>query len=172
MGEENKLKDPRYAHGPYRYITKHGIGPGTLPKDVNLVKHEDLENFYTAIWTDRFLTSKELKDYDIFPEYIQSVEDIGEGKKLSNKKLTVFESLTDDEIDSLGKYNFSDADLSEILDLLNLIADEDKTSALEIVDHIFNGRELVEVQAEENSDEEIEESCNTTNYVRKLLGDI
>lgn len=53
---------------PYRYITKHGIGPGTLPKDVTLEKVRDLENFMTEIWVSRPLTGKELEYYDIYPE--------------------------------------------------------------------------------------------------------
>lgn len=50
---------------PYLYIFKHGVGPGTLPKDVDIVKTKDLPNGYTAVWLDRFLTTSELKQYDI-----------------------------------------------------------------------------------------------------------
>ena len=53
---------------PYLYLTKHGIGPGTLPKDVKLCKVKDLPNYYTAIWLDRPLSTDELKYYDIYPE--------------------------------------------------------------------------------------------------------
>ena len=52
----------------YLYLTKHGIGPGTLPKDVKLLKYKDLSEYITAIWLDRFLTTKELDYYDIYPE--------------------------------------------------------------------------------------------------------
>lgn len=51
--------------GGYLYIFKHGIGPGTLPKDVEVIKTKDLPNGYTAVWTDRFLTTKEMDQYDI-----------------------------------------------------------------------------------------------------------
>lgn len=51
--------------GGYLYILKHGIGPGTLPKDVEIIRTEDLPNYYTAVWLDRFLTATELKQYDI-----------------------------------------------------------------------------------------------------------
>lgn len=50
---------------PYLYIFKHGIGPGTIPNDVSIVKVKDLPNYYTAVWLDRFLTTSELKKYDI-----------------------------------------------------------------------------------------------------------
>ena len=49
----------------YLYIFKHGIGPGTIPDDVNVVRVKDLPNYYTAVWLDRFLTTDELRQYDI-----------------------------------------------------------------------------------------------------------
>ena len=51
--------------GGYLYIFKHGIGPGTLPRDVEVIRTKDLPNSYTAVWTDRWLTTSELKEYDI-----------------------------------------------------------------------------------------------------------
>lgn len=71
--------DSHYKNG-YRYITKHGLGPGTLPKDVHLLHAEDLPNWKTAIWLDRFLTTDELKYYDIYPEWIQSSTDVKSSK--------------------------------------------------------------------------------------------
>ena len=56
------------GHDGYLYVTKHGIGPGTLPKGVKLLDWEDLDNNLTVIWVDRFLTKKELDKYDIYPE--------------------------------------------------------------------------------------------------------
>ena len=49
----------------YLYILKHGIGPGTMPSDVTILKEKDLPNYYTAVWLDRFLTTSELRQYDI-----------------------------------------------------------------------------------------------------------
>jgi len=54
-----------YPKGGYLYIFKHGIGPGTIPRDVQIVKTKDLPNGYTAVWLDRFLTTSELREYDI-----------------------------------------------------------------------------------------------------------
>lgn len=54
-----------YPQGGYLYILKHGIGPGTIPRDVTVVKTKDLPNYYTAVWLDRFLSADELKEYDI-----------------------------------------------------------------------------------------------------------
>ncbi len=68
-----KIKASRYDNVPgykapesgYLYIFKHGIGPGTLPKDVEIIKTKDLPNYYTAVWLSDFLTTDELKKYDI-----------------------------------------------------------------------------------------------------------
>lgn len=153
-----------YKYGPYRYITKHGIGPGTLPKDVTLVKYEDLDNYYTAIWTDRFLTNKELEEYDIYPENIQNVEDI------SKSKTTVFESLTEDDIEKLSKLTLTEEELSHVLSLFELINDEDKNTAFELIYAIFSGKKLVP------ETESIKEKINNVrtkaseSYTQKLLG--
>lgn len=66
------LEDKRNPNNPYRYVTKHGLGPGTLPKDVKLMDWEELDDYRTAIYLDRPLSSKELNEYDIYPESIQA----------------------------------------------------------------------------------------------------
>lgn len=156
-------KDPRmYAHGPYKYITKHGIGPGTLPKDVNLVKWEDLDNYYTAIWTDRFLTTQELKDYDIYPESIQNIEDIPGFARKKN----VFESLTNEDVDKLSELSLTETETNYILNLLELVSDDNKDKALGLVDAIFKGKKLVQDVAE------LRKPRVSESYTRRLLGDI
>lgn len=68
-----KIKASRYDNVPgyrapeggYLYIFKHGIGPGTMPKDVEIIETKDLPNYYTAVWLSDFLTTDELKKYDI-----------------------------------------------------------------------------------------------------------
>ncbi len=62
------LEEKRNSKNPYMYFTKHGIGPGTLPKDVKLVNWEDLDDYMTVIYVDRPLSTKELENYDIIPE--------------------------------------------------------------------------------------------------------
>lgn len=62
----------KLTESEYRYVTTHGTGPGTLPKDVNLIKSEDINsNGRVAIYVDRPLTKEELEKYDIRPEWIQ-----------------------------------------------------------------------------------------------------
>lgn len=52
----------------YEYYSRHGLGPGTLPKDVNTGGTGENENGWTKFKTDRPLTSEELKKYDIQSE--------------------------------------------------------------------------------------------------------
>lgn len=60
------IASDRYTpKGGYLYIFKHGIGPGTIPSDVSVVRTKDLPNYLTAVWLDRFLTTDEMKQYDI-----------------------------------------------------------------------------------------------------------
>lgn len=73
MKRLNRISASRYDNVPgyeapeggYLYIFKHGIGPGTMPSDVHIVKVKDLPNYYTAVWLDSFLTTDEMKRYDI-----------------------------------------------------------------------------------------------------------
>jgi hypothetical protein len=73
MKRLNRISASRYDNVPgykapeggYLYIFKHGIGPGTMPSDVHIVKVKDLPNYYTAVWLSDFLTTDELKKYDI-----------------------------------------------------------------------------------------------------------
>lgn len=52
----------------YYYILKH-YGPGTIPKDVNIIEQIDIPNkCLIGVVLNRFLTTKELNYYDIYPE--------------------------------------------------------------------------------------------------------
>ena len=48
----------------YWYLTKHGIGPGTIPKGVTMLDCID-DQWDTYILLDRMLTTEELRTYDI-----------------------------------------------------------------------------------------------------------
>ena len=58
-GEEEKERNG------YKYILRHGIGPGTLPRDTMVISWEDLPNWKTAVWIDRPLTSAEMEEYEV-----------------------------------------------------------------------------------------------------------
>lgn len=60
----------------YWYHARHGVGPGTIPKDVHLIKVvEDPENSWKDYFLlDRVLTTAELAEYDLKEECPPSVE--------------------------------------------------------------------------------------------------
>lgn len=60
----------------YWYHARHGIGPGTIPNDVHLLKCvDDPENRWKDyICLDRFLTTQELRDYDLVEKCPPSIE--------------------------------------------------------------------------------------------------
>lgn len=267
----------------YLYFTKHGIGPGTLPHDVELVKWEDKDDYITAIWTNRPLTTKELQEYDIYPEtsdkheqlkkkynilesltkedfvmdnYSQSIKhdetkhnnieigkkyiykyiktnneesdydkeleaisskkpickvvdisdqndyvevdfDIEENKDKnlpysgeyivlpnelyeleevseSQKTHSIFESLTDEDIEFLSQFNLDSEDTSALINLFELISEDNKQAALNIIEALFKGKHF-----EFDSESETSESFNNNmsakiseSYTRRLLGDI
>ena len=68
MPKVSKLTIKEDTNKPYIYFTKHGIGPGMLPRDVKVLDWYDVNNYITLIYTNRFLTTDELNDYDIYPE--------------------------------------------------------------------------------------------------------
>lgn len=61
--ERKRVTDPDRG---YMYIMKHGIGPGTIPKDVTTLKvDDDLPEMKTIVWLDRPLSDEELEYFDI-----------------------------------------------------------------------------------------------------------
>lgn len=75
--EEHKIDEN--LKNEYKYILRHGFGPGTLPKDVDILDFKDIDNYKTEVILDRPLTKEELEKYDIiFPKikesYVQDSE--------------------------------------------------------------------------------------------------
>lgn len=66
------IRANNYNSRGYLYILTNGLGPGTIPKDVSVLKSIELDDFghpyKTAVWLSRWLTTEELKKYDIMPE--------------------------------------------------------------------------------------------------------
>lgn len=59
------------------YYTKHGLGPGTIPKDVNILDVKEDDNWGTYIKLDKVLTTDELNYYEL-KEKEPLTEDIDE----------------------------------------------------------------------------------------------
>ena len=77
--------------GPWWYFTLHGLGPGTLPKDVNVVDSVEGVNkkgtrgLFIAL--DGVLTWQELKDYDLIElAPPKAMQECREGLKEGNEK--------------------------------------------------------------------------------------
>lgn len=60
------------ASRSYKYVLRHGLGPGTLPKDVQINDWQDFpnDNWKVVVNLNRPLTDAELEQYDIKP-YIE-----------------------------------------------------------------------------------------------------
>ena len=66
MDESLTEERGNYGHkGPFWYYSKHGMGPGTLPKDVKVVDWYEDDDYNTWVALDNVLTTQELKDYDL-----------------------------------------------------------------------------------------------------------
>lgn len=62
------------------YYTKHGLGPGTVPKDVEILDVKEDDNWGTYIKLDKVLTTDELEYYDLkerAPKLEEANEEVG-----------------------------------------------------------------------------------------------
>ena len=71
--DEHKIKESLNDKN-YVYILRHGFGPGTVPKTVDIIDFEDLDNGRTKIWLDRPLTKEEINYYDIDDKVEESLK--------------------------------------------------------------------------------------------------
>lgn len=51
--------------GPFWYFTKHGVGPGMLPRGVLIMDTVEDDNYGTYVALDKVLTTQELQDYEL-----------------------------------------------------------------------------------------------------------
>jgi len=178
--KNKKLKEGSMKE--YRYITTHGIGPGTVPKGT-FIRSEDLDNYKTAIYLNRPLTSEELKKYDIKPEWIQESAKLTEAdddlddlkdkaeEDLENKEELedTVDSEEDQEENPVEEESELDKQLNELRDILidldlNLyqITDkEDLNNSIYVIGKVADESNdilmLVDTQPEEVNSEEIPE---------------
>ena len=123
-----KLKESESKE--YRYITTHGIGPGTVPEGT-FIRSEDLENNKTAIYLNRPLSGEELKKYDIKPEWIQESlveadeekeeekeEDIEQAEETEEDLEDTVDSEEDQEENPVEEESTLDQQLDEIREVL------------------------------------------------------
>ena len=66
MDESLTEERGNYGHkGPFWYYSKHGMGPGTLPKDVKVVDWYEDDDYNTWVALDSVLTTQELREYGL-----------------------------------------------------------------------------------------------------------
>lgn len=87
-------------------------------------------------------------------------------------KVSIFEALTDSDIEKLSEYTLTEKELSYLLSLLELINDENKAKAFEFVDALFKDKKLVEDEEKTSESVKIEQARlkAAESYTRKLLG--
>ena len=64
-GDPQRISYGRAAGDGYKYVLKHGMGPGVLPEDVGIIRECDMDNGLTFVWLDRVLSEDECSYYDI-----------------------------------------------------------------------------------------------------------
>lgn len=64
-GNPDKISYGRKAGNGYQYVMKHGLGPGTLPSGVGIIRSVCLSNYLTIVYLDRPLELDELAKFDI-----------------------------------------------------------------------------------------------------------
>lgn len=99
----------------YKYELRHGWGPGTLPKEVEVLEHTE-DGYKDIVVLNRPLTDEELSFFDIKPidascgvkasEYDDAQEEFSKWKELETKQVkdsddfltdyTLYESISDD----------------------------------------------------------------------------
>ena len=169
LNESAKLKEAE----EFRYITTHGIGPGTVPENT-YIRSEELKNGKTAIYLNRALTDEELKKYDIKPEWIQEAEELKEAdeeeetiKDIENQEdlEDTLDSEEDQEENPVEEDNKLDTQLDELreilvdldLNLYQIISKEDKNNVIYIIGKVAENNNdtlmLVDTKPEEINNE-------------------
>lgn len=102
--------------GPFWYFTRHGLGPGMLPKGVNVVDTIEDDNFGTYIALDKVLSTQELRDYELKekkPNVKEGNSHLDEGsipRNASRIRVTDREGKRSMDLHKHGKYWRDDGD--------------------------------------------------------------
>ena len=86
-------------------------------------------------------------------------------------KVSIMESLTEDDIVELSKFSLTEDEISHIVSLFELISEENKDKAFDIIKSLFEGKKLVTDENNKEIEENLKNSAEVSSYTRKLLGD-
>lgn len=93
--------------------------------------------------------------------------------KVNEKKNNIMEALTEDDITTLSDFDLTETEISHILSLFELISDENKDKAFNIIKSLFEGKKLVDSDkktVEEKMNVKRKRNSVSERYVRTLLG--
>lgn len=138
--------------------------------DLDKVIHERFKNVLNWRYNNADRTSVVITFTD-GSEAVYTVDKILDNKV--NEKKNVMEALTEDDITVLSDFDLTETEISHILSLFELISDENKDKAFNIIKSLFEGKKLVD-----SDKETVEEKMNvrkkrnsvSERYVRTLLG--
>lgn len=86
-----------------RYVMKHGMGPGTLPRDVTIDNYED-SDYYSVVDLNRPLTDEEIEQYDLSTDIDRYVGGCNVKASFDDENVTI---VYDDTVESNSKINAS-----------------------------------------------------------------
>lgn len=118
--EESLQEAFEKAGGPFWYFTKHGVQPGSVPKDIQILDIIDCANGSgTYFKSNKVLTAKELNDFEIVEKKPQGLKeasyggayDIADDQYFTKEELVEF---GEDVVDNLNSLAYSRAKLESI----------------------------------------------------------
>lgn len=98
----------------YWYLSKHGLGPGTIPSDCTVVdtKEHPTNRWKLYIALDRMLTTQELNYYDLKEEVPEALKETDPNGKLADSP---YESLLEYYyVDDSEEFSDIDSDAAEL----------------------------------------------------------
>ena len=85
-------------YGPYWYYTKHGVGPGSVPRDITILKYaydEENDPWGTYFLSDKLILTDDLRRYDLKEKFPPKGAVDGKGNLINQKDWGFNESLTE-----------------------------------------------------------------------------
>lgn len=89
----------------------------------------------------------------------------------TDKKVGIFEALTDSDVEALSKLSLDEDEIAKVLSMFELVSEENKDKMLGIITSLFEGKKLVSDETEEVSENINRRNAVSEGYTRRLLGD-
>ena len=109
-------------------------------------------------------------------EAVYTINKVKKEDKVENNENIgcVMEALTEEDVEELSTFSFTDEELSHVLSLFELISDDNKDKAFDIIKALFKNKKLVPDDTASTESIIVKHNKNAVSerYVKKLLGDI